>query len=197
VRRLVEKLAAAQTELRRLSAPAVGGGPSPVASAAPLAMEGFDPYKSSMGSSELPHGTIHDWFQRRGIQVRTNPKAVDTAGFFDDVGVAIGNRHGVLKEVVDRIRFAQRKGYASSTIRLDKKSPEQAELIVDFCRSLRDYSFVAKYVHLKKEQLIRLVLQKVPSASSSMATGWNGTPSLCFSSRHSSMGTGTHARATW
>ena len=134
--------------------------------------ESFDLHNSSVLSTELQHGPIQEWFQRRHIQVRTNLQAVDTTGFFDEVAVAIGKSNGVLKEVVDRIRFAQLKGFASSTIHLDKKSPEDAQLIVDFCRQLYDYSFVAKCFHLRQEKLLRLVLQTAPAIREFFTGDW-------------------------
>lgn len=164
VSKVLEKFFATQTELVRLRSAAVTGERQPSSAAAlTLVPESFDLHNSSVLSTELQHGPIQEWFQRRHIQVRTNLQAVDTTGFFDEVAVAIGKSNGVLKEVVDRIRFAQLKGFASSTIHLDKKSPEDAQLIVDFCRQLYDYSFVAKCFHLRQEKLLRLVLQTAPA----------------------------------
>lgn len=163
VSKVLEKLFATQTELARLRA-AAANGERPTNVAVPTAPpEAFDLHNSGVLSTELQHGPIQEWFQRRHIQVRTNPKAVDTTGFFDEVAVAIGKSSGVLKEVVDRIRFAQMKGFSSSTIHLERKTPEDAALIMGFCRQLYDYSFVAKYFHLRDENRLRLVLQTAPA----------------------------------
>ena len=163
ISKVLEKFFATQTELVRLRSSAAGGEGTPSSAVAAAGPQGFDLHNSGALSTDLQHGPIQEWFQRRHIQVRTNPKAVDTTGFFDEVAVAIGKSNGVLKEVVDRIRFAQLKGFATSTIHLDKKTPEDARLIVDFCRQLYDYSFVAKYFHLRDENRIRLVLQTAPA----------------------------------
>lgn len=157
--KVLEKFFAMQAEIARLRSAAVAGA-APAASPAPTAAaETFDLHNSSALSTDLQHGPIQEWFQRRHIQVRTNPRAVDTTGFFDEVGAAIGKDYDALGEVVDRIRYAQAKGFASTTVHLERKSPEDAKLIVDFCRQLYDYSFVAKCFHLKQEKVVRLVLQ--------------------------------------
>jgi hypothetical protein len=163
VGKVLEKLFALQTELVRLRAAATHGERAPTAAGGAAALDTFDLHNSGVLSTELQHGPIQEWFQRRQVEVRINPKAVDTTGFFDEIAVAIGKHGGVLKEVVDRIRFAQMKGFATTTIHLDRKTPEQGQLVVDFCRQLYDYSFVAKCFHLKDEKLLRLVLQTAPA----------------------------------
>ena len=163
VGKVLEKLFAVQSELVRLRAAATNGErpPTPAVTATPHV---FDPHNTGVLSTELQHGPIREWFQRRQIQVRTNPKAVDTTGFFDEVAVVLGKNFGVLKEVVDRIRFAQLKGFASTTIHLERKTSEQAQLIMNFCRQLYEYSFVAKCLHPREEKMpLRIVLQTAPA----------------------------------
>jgi hypothetical protein len=163
VGKVLEKLFAMQSEVVRLRS-AAGGGEPPRTGVATSTSHGFDPHNSRALSTPLQHGPIQDWFQQRQIQVRTNPKAVDTTGFFDEVAVALGKDFSVLKEVVDRVRFAQLKGFASTTIHLERKTPEQAQLISGFCRQLYEYSFVAKCFHPKDDKLpLRLVLQTAPA----------------------------------
>ncbi|MBL8542141.1 MAG: hypothetical protein JNK68_17505 [Betaproteobacteria bacterium] len=163
VSKALEKLFALQVESVRLRAAGGSGGLMPRGTPAAPA-EPFDLHNSAVLSTELQHGPVRDWFQRRQIRVRTNPKAVDTTGFFDEVAVAIGENFGVLKEVVDRIRFAQIKGFAQATIQLERKTPEQVELITRFCRQLFDYTFIAKCLHLNDEKpRLRLILQAAPA----------------------------------
>ncbi|MBL8541259.1 MAG: hypothetical protein JNK68_12935 [Betaproteobacteria bacterium] len=164
VSKALEKLFALQVEAVRLRA--VGAGGSMLARSAPLAgsAEPFDLHNSALLSTELQHGPVRDWFQRRQVRVRTNPRAVDTTGFFDEVAVAIGRNYSVLKEVVDRIRFAQMKGFTQATIHFERKTPEQVEHITRFCRQLFEYSFIAKCLHLKDEKpRLRLILQTAPA----------------------------------
>lgn len=170
--KVLEKFFAMQAELTRLRGAATADAGTVPDSAATAAPEAFDLHNSAELATELQHGPIQEWFQRKHIQVRTNPKAVDTTGFFDEVAVAIGKDYDVLKEVVERVRFAQRKGFASSTIQLGKKTPEEARLIIDFCRQLYDYAFVAKCFHLKPEQQVRLVLQSAPATRAFFDGDW-------------------------
>lgn len=164
VGKALEKLFALQVESVRLRAAGASGGMPASSACAATAAEPFDLHNSAALSTELQHGPVRDWFQRRQIRVRTNPKAVDTTGYFDEVAVAIGRNFGVLKEVVDRIRFAQMKGFAQATIHLERKTPEQVEHITRFCRQLFEYAFVAKCLHLKDEKpRLRLILQSAPS----------------------------------
>ncbi len=163
VSKALEKLFALQVEAVRLRAAGAGGMLARSAPAAGSA-EPFDLHNSALLSTELQHGPVRDWFQRRQIRVRTNPRAVDTTGFFDEVAVAIGRNFGVLKEVVDRIRFAQMKGFAQATIHLERKTPEQVEHITRFSRQLFEYAFIAKCLHLKDEKpRLRLILQTAPA----------------------------------
>ena len=170
--KVLEKLFAMQAELDRLRSAAASRRQPPTGRRRRLRPETFDLHNSAALATDLQHGPIQEWFQRKHIQVRTNAKAVDTTGFFDEVAVAIGKNYDVLKEVVERIRFAQRKGFASSTIQLGKKTPEEARLIVDFCRQLYDYAFVAKCFHLRQEKRLRLVLQSAPATREFFDGDW-------------------------
>lgn len=114
-------------------------------------------------ANELQHGPIYDWFHKKQIKVVANMRSVDTSGFFDEVAEAIGANLPVLKEVLERIRWSQQKEHASTTISLEKKSPEEAKAIYTFCQQLYDFSFVAKCFHNKAENNVRLILQNAPT----------------------------------
>lgn len=173
VGKLLEKLFAQQAELGRRRAAGAGEEPRAARDGAAATSDTFDLHNSAALSTDLQHGPVREWFQRRQIHVRTNPKGVDTTGFFDEVGVAIGANFALLKEVVDRIRFAQLKGFAQATIHLDRKTPEQAQAITSFCRQLYDYSFVARCFHPKDDKpMIRLVLQTVPAVREFFNGAW-------------------------
>lgn len=79
------------------------------------------------------------------------------------MALLIGSDLSTLKEVVERIRWAQQKEYASATIHLDKKSPAEGQAISNFCQQLYDFSFVAKCFHNRPENNIRLILQTAPT----------------------------------
>jgi hypothetical protein len=170
--KVLERYFALQTELKHLRA-AADTAPAPAEPPPPTAApETFDLHNSAALSTDLQHGPIQDWFRHRHVQVRATLQAVDTTGFFDEVGTAIGEDYGVLGEVVDRIRFALKKEYASTTIHLERKSADESKLILDFCRQLYDYAFVAKSFHLKQEKIVRLVLQTAPAIREFFEGAW-------------------------
>lgn len=176
ISKVLEKYFAMQAEIKRLQAaaatPTSGATPPQPAALPTAAPESFDLHNSADLSTDLQHGPIKEWMQKRHIQARANLKAVDTTGLFDEVGAAIGKDYGVLREVVDRIRFAQQKGFPSTKIHLERKSEEDSRLILDFCRQLYDAAFVAKFFHLKPEKVVRLVLQTAPPIQAFFQGDW-------------------------
>ena len=163
IERLLDKYFDAQRELIRLkSPPATAQGPTQaVAAKAPLA--GLDLGNTDQLATEIQHGPIYDWFHKRQIKVQADLRGVDTSGFFDEAAEAIGSNLMLFKEVVDRIRWSQQKEYNGTTIKLEKKSPDEAKALLGFCQQLYDFSFVAKCFHNKQENSIRLILQSAPA----------------------------------
>ncbi len=160
IEKLLGKFFTAQREVIRLKAPeatqtSVTTGKS--------SLSEVDLSNTDFLASELQHGPIYDWFQKKQIKVQANMRGVDTSGFFDEVAEIIGTNLPVLKEVMERIRWSQQKEHASTTINLDKKTPEEAKLISSFCQQLYDFSFVAKCFHNKPENNVRLILQTAPT----------------------------------
>lgn len=105
---------------------------------------------------------ILQWFEKRGIEFYANPDTADTTGFFDEIALVIGENYNVLNVVTKQIKYVQNKGYSNAKIELSKKEPQKIQQITSFCKSLHDYSFVAKYYYQKKDKVIRLTLQKAP-----------------------------------
>jgi hypothetical protein len=105
---------------------------------------------------------IVQWFEERKIQIQINPESVDTTGFFDEISLLIGNNFHVLNFVTNQIKYIQNKGYSNVKIELSNKNQKEIQQITSFCKSLYDYSFVAKYFYHKKDKIIRLTLQDAP-----------------------------------
>jgi hypothetical protein len=163
ITRLLDKYFEARREITRLQAGSAGELDAPsVAATAPLPLDEIDVSNTDHFASELQHGPIYDWFSHKQIRIQVNLQGVDTTGFFDEVAVSIGRNLLVLNEVLERIRSAQRREYASTTIHLGKKSDEEAHDIVTFCQQLYDFSFVAKSFHDRQEKKVRLILQSAP-----------------------------------
>jgi phage FluMu protein Com len=106
---------------------------------------------------------IIDWFKKKKIQISVDPKQLDTTGFYDEIAVALGNNYDTLKEVSEKIKRIQKKGYVNLNLPLSKKSQKEVREVVEFCQNLYEYSFVAKYFYQKDEKIIRLTLQTIPA----------------------------------
>ena len=163
IEKLLDKYFTAQREVIRLSAankPPVQ--PAAESVTAPAALADLDLTNTDALATELQHGPIHDWFRKKQIKVQANLRGVDTTGFFDEVAMRIGGDPTLLKEVVERLRWAQQKEHSSVTIQLARKSPAEVHAISAFCQQLYDFSFVAKCFHNRPENNVRLILQTAP-----------------------------------
>lgn len=160
VGKLLEKYFDAQRELIRLKSAAGDAMPQTAAKAGAVAQaESIDLSNTDRLASAKQHQPISDWFGRKQIPVQVNTQAVDTTGFFDEVAISIGDNLPVLKEVLDRLRWAQQKGYSSTVVPLDQKSPQEVQTITTFCKQLYDFSFVAKYIPNRQKNNVLLALQ--------------------------------------
>ena len=115
IEKLLDKYFDAQRELIRLKSaaePEKASVPEPAATTS--AQSNIDLANTDVLATELQHGPIYDWFHKKQIKVHANLRGVDTSGFFDEVAEAIGGNLAVLKEVLERIRWAQQKEHASA-----------------------------------------------------------------------------------
>ena len=135
-------------------------------------------------ATEVQHGPIYDWFNKKHIKIQTNVSGVDTSGFFDEVAEAIGANLPILEDTLERIRWSQQKEHASTTIHLDKESPKDAKTISTFCQRLYDFSFVAKCFHNTQEKNVRLILQSAPAIRAFFNGEWLEWHALMSSLRH-------------
>lgn len=126
-------------------------------------LEEVDIYHTEALKSDEQYRPVLQWFEKRQIAVEVNHKAIDTTGFFDEIALALGADYDTLSEVVEQIKFVQRKGYGEAKLNLGKKSQEQVKKITEFCRNLYDYTFVAKYFYQKEDKIVRLKLQTIPA----------------------------------
>ncbi len=150
----------------------------------PAQLDDIDLGSTDLLASEVQHGPIYDWFHKRQIKVKANLHSVDTTGFFDEVAEAIGANLPVLREVVERIRWSQQKGYASTTISLGNMAPQDAAAISAFCQQLYDFSFAAKCFHNRPENNVRLVLQTAPAVREFFNGEWLEWHALMSSLRY-------------
>ena len=132
--------------------------------------EDIDLHNTSAMTSLSQFKPIIDWFKKKGILVDVDTKALDTEGFFDEIAVALGENYELLKDVNDRIKKTQRKGYSSVTLAISNYSQKEVQALTKYSKALYDFSFVAKYFYNKSEKRIHLTLQK----SASVVNFFNG-----------------------
>ncbi|MCK6386483.1 hypothetical protein [Zoogloea sp.] len=169
VRKVLQQYFALRDELQRLQAlqPAAA---APVAPAA--APDTLDLHNTDQLASDAQHAAILDWFQRRQIQVRTNPEAVNTTGFFDEIAVEIGDNYALYGEVIDKIRWGQQKDVPNFSLKLAERSQKDGQAINAFCKRLYDHTFLAKYYYQKPEKIGRGTLQSAPNIRRFFAGEW-------------------------
>ncbi len=114
-------------------------------------------------TNETQFKPIIDWFDRKNIILDIDTKTIDTQGFFDEVAVALGENYEFLKAINDQIKKAQRKGHGTLSIPIANNSQKQVQALTHYCKTLYDFSFVAKYFYNKQDKRIHLTLQKAPS----------------------------------
>jgi hypothetical protein len=126
-------------------------------------LEEIDIYHTDALKSEEQFAPVLKWFEQQQIAVEFDLKSVDTTGFFDEVAIALGDNYDTLKEVIEKIKYVQKKGYVDVKLNICNKSQEQIKQITAFCRDLLDYSFVSKFFYQKEDKIIRLKLQTIPT----------------------------------
>ena len=160
VGRLLEKYFDAQREIIRLkTTPAENLTQTSGGALSPASPPAVDLSNTTHLVSAQQHEPIAEWFRRKQITIQIENQAVDTTGFFDEVAMSIGGNLPVLKDVLNRIRGAQQRGYSSTVIGFDGKSPEDVRAITSFCQQLYDFSFVAKSIPNRQKNNLLLALQ--------------------------------------
>ncbi len=125
--------------------------------------DNVDIYHTNTLTNEIQYRFAVQWFEKRKITVEVNKKSLDTTGFFDEVALALGKDFDLLKEVVEKIKNAQKRGYVDISFHLKKKSQDEIKKITTFCRDLHSYFFLSKYFYQKEEKIIRLKIQTIPA----------------------------------
>ncbi len=106
------------------------------------------------------------WFQDRSIEVIINKEAIDTTGFFDEAALFIGENYDTIKDLINQIKYIQSKNYDTVKVPLSNKSNKEISTIVNFCKEMHQYSFIAKYNHVKKDNIMYITVQNVPKVKS-------------------------------
>lgn len=129
----------------------------------PSALNDINLFNTTALAEEKQVAPIADWFKARKIKIEADLRQLDTTGFFDEVAVSLGTNYALLKDISEKIKRTQKKGYQNLSIPLSKRSQKETREIIEFCQNLYEYSFVAKYFYQKQEKLVRLALQTSPA----------------------------------
>lgn len=125
--------------------------------------DNLDLHNTAAMTSQSQFKPIVDWFDKKKISLEIDTKKIDTQGFFDEIAVALGENYDLLKDINDRIKKTQKKGYSSFTLAISNYSQKQIQTLTKYCKNLYDFSLVAKYFYNKADKRIHLTLQKTPS----------------------------------
>jgi phage FluMu protein Com len=124
--------------------------------------DGVDLHNSNILAQGANLEPLAKWFDKREINVVFDPGAADTAGFFDEIALKLGDDFGMLSCVSNQTKYVQSKGYKNLKLDVSNKTAKEIQNINSFCKELYEYSFVAKHFYQKKDQVIRLTLQMAP-----------------------------------
>jgi hypothetical protein len=133
---------------------------------------GIDLHNTSLLATPDQHRPIEDWFAAKTIGITVNHAAIDTSGFYDEVAIKLGGDFNRYKPLLDKIRFAQTRGFTQVNIALEQSSQKDAQALTAFCRELYEYSFVAKSFFDKTSRNLRLTLQNAPQIRDFFAGAW-------------------------
>lgn len=162
--KLLDRYFEARREIIRLTPAVTERKPTQAAGAVlPSAHNDFDLANSDQLASDEQHRPIVDWFRRKNVATEVNLRGVDTTGFFDEVAMAIGGNLPVLKEVLERIRWAQQKEFPTTNVSLENRSAEDVRAITAFCQQLHEFSFIARHIANRQKNSLLLVLQTAPA----------------------------------
>lgn len=160
VNNVITKYKSLHKEYSKLMAEA---GPESLENAESIMDKDIDLHNTTAMANQTQFKPIKDWFDKKGILLDVDTKTLDTQGFFDEIAVALGENYELLKDVNERIRKAQRKGYGTVTLAISNYSQKEIQSLTKYCKQLYDFSFVAKYYYNKSEKRIHLTLQKTAS----------------------------------
>lgn len=113
---------------------------------------------------------VIQWFKQRQIQVNVNQRAIDIAGYFDEVAVLLGDDFSAFSGLLSTINWTFRKGFDKASYPLPD-DPEEAKKIKTFCKALYEYAFVTKYIQTKQNKVL-LILNKEPKIRNFFNGDW-------------------------
>lgn len=172
IRKVLQQYGALQQELKRLRALLPEASGTQAQPRQDSSLSELDLHNTTALTDSAQHAPIVEWFRQRKIQARPTPQAVDTSGFFDEIAVEIGDNYSLLSDVIDKIRWGQKKNIPNFSLKLGDLSQKDAQAINAFCKRLYEHTFLAKYFYQKQEKVGRGTIQSASSVRSFFAGEW-------------------------
>ena len=98
----------------------------------PFSLKEIDPHNTKELTNNYQYLPIIEWFDKKNIKAKVNPRELDTTGFFDEIALALGNNYEKFKEISDKIKWMQKKGYTSTNFQLADKSQKEIKNLLNF-----------------------------------------------------------------
>jgi hypothetical protein len=163
VQKLTERYVATRRELEALKLAAANpeeeSSPGEAAQSASRALLADDLHNTDLLATESQHRPLRDWFGARHIGATFVLDAVDTTGYFDEAAREIGEHHGILAELVERVRFAYRKEFSWINVDLSTCDPAVRDGVLAFSRQLYSHTLFSRYTYKKQTQQLGLGIQ--------------------------------------
>ncbi len=191
VQKLIERYMAALQDVKALklqieqleaedqapAEPVAATAPEPVAAQAPAPAlakptPDIDLRNTGLLATEQQHAPLQTWFKSRQIEVQFDYAQVDTTGFFDDAAHMLGEGYALFAELIERIRFAYRKGHSTLHLELANVAQKDTQALNHLCRQLYSHTLFARYYYQKPEKIIRLTLQSTPTVRQFFEGAW-------------------------
>ena len=137
-----------------------------------IPIDDYDIHNTDIFSQKDHFSPIIKWFNQKHIQATVDPKMMDTRGYFDEVAIYMGTHYNMIGSIIQQIKYVQGKNYTTVKIVLSKHSKEEIKQILDFCKKLHQFTFIARYNHVKKDNIIYLTIQDIPRIKNFFSGMW-------------------------
>jgi hypothetical protein len=173
VEKLIERYTVMRRELEALKQPEDADAQATVvATAGALQLPKDEIHNTPVLATEAQHQPLHDWFAARQITPVFDYARIDTTGFFDEAALILGSRYELLRSAIEQVRFAYRQDWSWINVDLGKKSPPEAQAIIDAFRQLYSYTFFSRYSYQRQKNLLGMSLQPALAIRQFFEGGW-------------------------
>ncbi len=151
LQQIITNLAETQTRLVNL--------PTPRTTPKPSNFTPNFPKPESAETSPLPIAQLLTWLSQRNVQVTTHRQPSEVDIVFDRLALFLGDRYGSLAPLLKKIKVSLQTG---SRFRLSLADRTQVDITncTQFCRMLKDDSFLAYYYYSPLDKVIQAAPQR-------------------------------------